>query len=513
MDFTKKINILASLLTLSLLIIQLIYPAVASANSIFDSGFQNNGCYTITSDSGNDDGSGGSEGSGGADASGGKNVHTDVSVDFDENTPAPIGTKNGKKLARAVAKAGEKLYNIKIDPGLIYAQWVQESGANLSANPPLNNDAHNLGGLSGQPPEWLAKKGVVLGSGHAEGDGSYMNFPSYKVFGEAYISGLFPAVPEALKSASDSNSEKASAKEMEDYLTVMHNHGYFTAKVADYLPGFQAGYAQYYNADDIAGDVGTATTDSKDDDTDCSKDGSASPGGSWGWPFPDVGEGSFMDAQLFGTHPGNGRINNYHDGLDFGSVDHPGKEVHAIHGGKVVKVDYAGGLEWYVVTKGDDNLSIVYQEFASSKSNIKVKVDDVVKTGDVIGIRDTEHVHIGITKLPFDQAVSHSWDSSGGWIDPLETIKNGLKKGGSDDATGGLSSDEDSARKWIIAHESGGRYNARNGKYYGAYQLDLSYLNGDLSKENQDRVAQSYMKNRYGTWVKAKQFWQAHNWW
>ena len=220
-----------------------------------------------------------------------------------------------------------------------------------------------------------------------------------------------------------------------------------------------------------------------------------------------------MDAQLFGTHPGNGRINNYHDGLDFGSVDHPGKEVHAIHGGKVVKVDYAGGLEWYVVTKGDDNLSIVYQEFASSKSNIKVKVDDVVKTGDVIGIRDTEHVHIGITKLPFDQAVSHSWDSSGGWIDPLETIKNGLKKGGSDDATGGLSSDEDSARKWIIAHESGGRYNARNGKYYGAYQLDLSYLNGDLSKENQDRVAQSYMKNRYGTWVKAKQFWQAHNWW
>ena len=199
MDSIKKVNILASLFTLALLVIQLVYPTLVSANSIFDSGFQNNGCYTITIDS--DDDSSGSGGSGGTDASGGKNVHTDVSVDFDENTPAPIGTKNGKKLARAVAKAGEKLYNIKIDPGLIYAQWVQESGANLSANPPLNNDAHNLGGLSGQPPEWLAKKGVVLGSGHAEGDGSYMNFPSYKVFGEAYISGLFPAVPEALKSA------------------------------------------------------------------------------------------------------------------------------------------------------------------------------------------------------------------------------------------------------------------------------------------------------------------------
>ena len=44
-------------------------------------------------------------------------------------------------------------------------------------------------------------------------------------------------------------------------------------------------------------------------------------------------------------------------------------------------------------------------------------------------------------------------------------------------------------------------------------QLKLAYLKGDLSKENQDRTAQSYMKERYGTWVKAKEFWVANNWW
>ena len=108
-------------------------------------------------------------------------------VDFDENTPAPIGRKNAKKVAQAVAKAGEKLYNIKIDPGLIYGQWVKESGPDLNANPPLNNEAHNLGGLSGTPPAWLAKQGVTTGSKHAEDSGIYMNFPNYKLYGEAYI--------------------------------------------------------------------------------------------------------------------------------------------------------------------------------------------------------------------------------------------------------------------------------------------------------------------------------------
>lgn len=69
-----------------------------------------------------------------------------------------------------------------------------------------------------------------------------------------------------------------------------------------------------------------------------------------------------------------------------------------------------------------------------------------------------------------------------------------------------------SARDFIVSKESGGNYSATNGRYYGAYQLDISYLNGDLSQENQDRVAEEYVNNRYGGWEGAMSFWQSNGW-
>lgn len=84
---------------------------------------------------------------------------------------------------------------------------------------------------------------------------------------------------------------------------------------------------------------------------------------------------------------------------------------------------------------------------------------------------------------------------------------NGKKSSGSN-----LSSAEKEAREWIAQRESGGSYTARNGRYYGRYQLDISYLHGDLSPANQDKVADQYVRERYGSWVKAKEFWQVHNW-
>ncbi len=74
------------------------------------------------------------------------------------------------------------------------------------------------------------------------------------------------------------------------------------------------------------------------------------------------------------------------------------------------------------------------------------------------------------------------------------------------------SAEEAAARDWIAQRESGGNYNARNGIYYGKYQLTISYLGGDLSPQNQDRVADAYVKNRYGSWVGAKNFWLSHHW-
>lgn len=71
---------------------------------------------------------------------------------------------------------------------------------------------------------------------------------------------------------------------------------------------------------------------------------------------------------------------------------------------------------------------------------------------------------------------------------------------------------EASAKAWIASKESGGSYSARNGQYVGKYQLSSSYLNGDYSAANQERVADNYVKSRYGSWSTAKSFWQANGW-
>lgn len=69
-----------------------------------------------------------------------------------------------------------------------------------------------------------------------------------------------------------------------------------------------------------------------------------------------------------------------------------------------------------------------------------------------------------------------------------------------------------SAKEWIAMRESGGSYSATNGRYIGRYQLDSSYLNGDYSPSNQERVADSYVAGRYGSWENAQQFWLANGW-
>ena len=72
--------------------------------------------------------------------------------------------------------------------------------------------------------------------------------------------------------------------------------------------------------------------------------------------------------------------------------------------------------------------------------------------------------------------------------------------------------DSSSAKEWIAQKESGGSYSATNHRYIGRYQLDSSYLGGDHSPENQERVADAYVAGRYGSWEAAKQFWLANGW-
>lgn len=75
-----------------------------------------------------------------------------------------------------------------------------------------------------------------------------------------------------------------------------------------------------------------------------------------------------------------------------------------------------------------------------------------------------------------------------------------------------LGGSEQAAKDAIAQAESGGSYSATNGQYIGKYQLSSSYLNGDYSPANQERVADQYVANRYGSWTNALNFRNAHGW-
>lgn len=78
--------------------------------------------------------------------------------------------------------------------------------------------------------------------------------------------------------------------------------------------------------------------------------------------------------------------------------------------------------------------------------------------------------------------------------------------------TSNVSGSEAAAKAWIAGRESGGSYSARNGQYIGKYQLSASYLGGDYTAANQERVADNYVKSRYGSWTGAQKFWQTNGW-
>ena len=78
--------------------------------------------------------------------------------------------------------------------------------------------------------------------------------------------------------------------------------------------------------------------------------------------------------------------------------------------------------------------------------------------------------------------------------------------------TSSVAGNDAAAKAWIAGRESGGSYAARNGQYVGKYQLSASYLNGDFSAANQERVADQYVASRYGSWSAAQAFWQSHGW-
>lgn len=99
-----------------------------------------------------------------------------------------------------------------------------------------------------------------------------------------------------------------------------------------------------------------------------------------------------------------------------------------------------------------------------------------------------------------------------------QTVASNVQSGNTVSSTNAVtnstqsSSSLGSAAEQIAQAESGGDYNARNGQFVGKYQLSSSYLNGDYSPENQDRVFLQYCNQRYGSVENALAFRQSHGW-
>ena len=150
----------------------------------------------------------------------------------------------------------------------------------------------------------------------------------------------------------------------------------------------------------------------------------------------------------------------------------------------------------YTVKSGD-TLSAIAKEKNTTVDAIakKYKISNVnlISVGQVLEIEDAN-----ATQKTTEQAPASKTDTT----QATTTVS----------ASDGLSAEDAAAKEWIAQKESSGSYTAQNGQYYGRYQLTITYLNGDLSPANQEKVANQYVVSRYGSWSAAKNFWLANGW-
>src|SRR5699024_10237265 len=137
-------------------------------------------------------------------------------------------------------------------------------------------------------------------------------------------------------------------------------------------------------------------------------------------------------------------------------------------------------------------LSKISMEFVGDNS----LVDSIVKDND---IKNADQIFVGekltiatdgkAKKVSATQDVPQAEESAPVYEEqPSAPVQQQTQevKVSQDSTSAGNSS---SAKEWIAQKESGGSYSASNGQYVGRYQLSSSYLSGDYSAANQEKVA------------------------
>lgn len=185
------------------------------------------------------------------------------------------------------------------------------------------------------------------------------------------------------------------------------------------------------------------------------------------------------------------------------------------------------GVKVYTVVSGDtlskiakdNNISLQQLRQWNNKENT-----DLITVGEKLYVSEpviktttttVTTTHTGYTNGQNQQATSNSQNQAAqttGQSQAAKPATNTNANTNSSSSISGLSASDQAAANWIAQHESSNNYNAQNGRYYGKYQLDRSYLHGDYSPENQDRTFVQYCNNRYGGVRQAQAFWQSHGW-
>lgn len=168
----------------------------------------------------------------------------------------------------------------------------------------------------------------------------------------------------------------------------------------------------------------------------------------------------------------------------------------------------------YTVQSGD-TLSGISYKFAKDNS----MVNDLAKKNN---IQDINKIYVGqkliiksdgeIQEYNAQNAANANVANNNTQATQQQAAQAQAQSQASQSYTSNASGSEAAAKAWIAARESGGNYGATNGQYIGKYQLSASYLNGDYSAANQERVADQYVASRYGSWQNAQAHWQANGW-
>ena len=196
---------------------------------------------------------------------------------------------------------------------------------------------------------------------------------------------------------------------------------------------------------------------------------------------------------------------------DIVNWNHLGSDAKIITGQKLNLSQPQDDNGVYTVVQGD-TLSKIAQKFNLSLSQVfqynpQYNANNtLIRVGDKINVSQ-DAANRNNQSAPAQQATQTASTQAVQQAAPAQTYS-----ASSNYQAPSLGGSEQAAKDWIAARESGGSYTAQNGNYYGKFQLSRSYLGGDYSPANQERVANNYVHSRYGSWTAAQAFWQAHGW-